>query len=58
MNKKLLPLAAMERILKISGAERVADSAKTTLKDVLTDIAEDISTRAIKLASHSGRITV
>ena len=29
-----------------------------TLADILTDIAEDISERAVKIAKHSGRKTV
>ena len=56
--KKTLPLAAMEKILKKSGAERVADNAKVALRSVLEDIAEDISTQATRLASHAGRKTV
>ena len=58
MSKRLLPLAAMERILKKSGAGRVSDKAKTALKDSLEDIAEEISTKAIRFAKHAGRKTV
>lgn len=56
--KRLIPLAAMEKILKQSGATRVSDKAKTALKDVIEDIAEDIATNAVKLATHAGRKTV
>ena len=55
---KTLPLAAMQKILKKVGAERVADNAKIALRDVLEDIAEDIATQANKLATHAGRKTV
>ena len=58
MPKRLLPLAAMEKILKHSGAERVSDKAKTALKNVVEEIAEDIAVKAIRLASHAGRKTV
>ena len=58
MTKKTLPLAAMEKILKKAGAERVADNAKIALRGVLEDIAEEISLQANKLASHAGRKTV
>ena len=58
MIKRSIPLAAMEKILKKSGANRVADSAKIMLRDVLEGIAEDISTQATKLASHAGRKTI
>jgi histone H3/H4 len=57
-SKKLLPLAAMEKIMKHAGAERVSEDAKVAMKDVLEEIAGDISERAVKLALHSGRKTV
>lgn len=58
MIKRLVPLAAMEKILKKSGAERVSDKAKATLKSILEDKAEAIAAQAIKLAHHSGRKTI
>ena len=57
-NQRLLPLAAMEKLMKKAGADRVAEGAKAALKDVLEDIAADIGERAVKLALHSGRKTV
>lgn len=56
--EKLLPLAAMEKILKNCGAERASDKAKGALKDVVEEIAAEIAERAVKLAMHSGRVTV
>lgn len=58
MSKRLIPLAAMEKIMKKAGAERVSDKAKVALKSVLEDIAEDIAGSAVKLAMHAGRKTV
>ncbi|MBW2985124.1 NFYB/HAP3 family transcription factor subunit [Candidatus Woesearchaeota archaeon] len=58
MIKKTLPLAAMEKVLRKVGAERVADNAKVALREVLEEIAEDISSQATKLAVHAGRKTV
>ncbi len=58
MAKKLLPLAAMENILKHSGAERVSESAKEALKAVLEEFAQDVAKDAIKYAIHAGRVTV
>ena len=57
-SKRLLPLAAMEKILKMSGAERVSDKAKGALKNVIEDIAEEIAENAVKLAVHAGRKTI
>ena len=58
MSEKLLPLAAMEKLLKQGGAERVSDKAKAALKNVLEEIAHDIAVKSIKLAEHAGRKTV
>ena len=58
VSKKLLPLVAMEKILKSAGAERVSDKAKAALKDEIENIAEDIAAQSVKLAIHAGRKTV
>ena len=58
MVKRLLPLAAMEKVMKSAGAERVSDKAKVALKNVLEEIAEEIAADAVKLAMHAGRKTV
>jgi len=58
MSERILPLAAMEKVLKQSGAERVSDKAKVALKNVVEDRAETIALKAIKLAAHAGRKTV
>ena len=57
-SKRLIPLAAMEKILKQAGADRVSDKSKAALKEVLEDIAEDIAVNAVKFAHHAGRKTV
>lgn len=58
MGKRLLPLAAMEKIMKKAGAERVSESAKLALKNVLEEIGEDIASNAVKFALHAGRKTI
>jgi len=60
MSDKLLPLAAMEKIIKkVGGSDiRVSDKAKTALKAVIEDKAEEIAERAWRLATHAGRKTV
>jgi len=57
-SSRLLPLAAMEKILKQSGADRVSDKAKVALKNTIEDIADQIAVRAVNLAKHAGRVTV
>jgi DNA-binding protein len=58
MTKKIIPLAAMERLMKQSGAGRVSEDAKESLRTVLEEIGESISEEAVKLAQHAGRKTV
>jgi histone H3/H4 len=60
MSDKLLPLAAMEKIIKKAGGAdiRVSEKAKVALKSVIEDKAEEIAERAWRLATHAGRKTV
>jgi histone H3/H4 len=57
-SSRLLPLAAMEKILKQSGANRVSDKAKVALKNTMEDLADEIAAKAVNLAKHAGRVTV
>lgn len=57
-SKRLIPLAAMEQIMKQAGADRVSDKAKSALKEVLEDYAKMVATDAVKFALHAGRKTV
>lgn len=58
MTDTILPLAAMEKLLKKAGAPRVSEDAKEALREALEDHAAGIGTKAIQLAQHSGRKTV
>jgi len=58
MSSRILPLAAMEKVLKQCGADRVSDKAKVMLKSVVEEIANGIAVKAIQLAGHAGRKTV
>lgn len=58
MPKSILPAAAMEKLLKKTGAKRVSQGAKIALRDVLEDIGGKIGKKAIDLAAHSNRTTV
>ena len=55
---EIIPRAPVGRLITNAGAQRVSAEAMNTLADILTDIAEEISERAIKIAKHSGRKTV
>ena len=54
----MLPLAAMERLMKKAGAERVSQSAKTALKQILEDHAINVSQKALEIAKNSKRKTI
>jgi len=59
MAKRILPLAAMEHLLKKkSSAVRVSNSAKEALRDVLEEIGQEIGEKAVRFANHSGRKTI
>ena len=57
-SKRLIPLAAMEQIMKQAGAERVSDQAKTALKEVLEEYARKVAQDAVKFTLHAGRKTI
>ena len=58
MPEKILPLAAMEKLLKEGGCERVGEDAKEALKQVLEEKASEIAKKAMTFAQHAGRKTI
>ncbi|MGP8022575.1 MAG: histone family protein [Methanobacterium sp.] len=53
-----LPIAPIGRLIKNAGAQRVSESAKEALENVLVQRAEKIASLAVALAKHAGRKTV
>ena len=58
MTRTILPLAAMEKLLKKAGALRVSEDAKDELRVLLEAYAEELGKKAVKFSEHSGRKTV
>jgi len=56
--KRTLPLASMEKILRVCGADRVSEGSKEKLKNYLEEEAEKISKDASEFAGHAGRKTI
>jgi histone H3/H4 len=56
--KHTLPLAAMERLMRLAGAERVSEPAKKALREVLEEHGHKISVSAIELSKHAKRKTI
>jgi histone H3/H4 len=53
-----LPVAAIDRVIRKSGAKRVSGEAAVALAEVLEERALAIAAEAAKLAEHAGRRTV
>jgi len=53
-----LPLSALENLMKEKGAQRVSEDAKEELKKILENYLYELSLKASKIASHSGRKTI
>jgi histone H3/H4 len=53
-----LPTAAMEKLLKDSGASRVSEESKLELAKILKKETQDHSKKASALAKHAGRKTI
>ena len=58
MTRSILPLAAMEKLLKQAGAPRVSEEAKEALKDILEAYSQELGKKAVKFSAHSGRKTI
>ena len=56
--RRLLPLAAVERLMKKAGAERISPTAVKALADILETVAGDIASRAVRYANYAKRKTV
>ena len=58
INEEELPIAAMRRIIKKAGAERVSESGAKELARVLEEIGLKIGKDALEFSIHAGRKTV
>ncbi len=54
----ILSVAAMEKLLRKAGSERVSKRAATELSKALEEVGVEIGRDATELAKHAGRKTV
>jgi len=54
----ILAKNTIERLMKHFGADRIGDSAKEEMINVLESIAKDITEKAIEYAKHAKRKTI
>ncbi|MBR9681004.1 MAG: histone [Candidatus Altiarchaeota archaeon] len=55
---KVVPFAAVERLARKAGAERISVDAIKTLSEILKTYAEDVSIKAVKYARYAKRSTI
>ena len=57
-DKRQLPLAPLERILKRNGAKRVAEDGAKEFSSILYEYALDLATESVILSEHAERKTI
>ena len=58
MAERILPLAAVDRVIRKAGASRVSESAASALAEILEEKGIIIARRAIEFSGHAKRKTV
>lgn len=55
---KVIPLSALEKLMKEKGAQRVSQDGVEELQKILETYLYNLSQKASKISSHSGRKTI
>ncbi len=54
----MLPLAAIERVARKAGVERISREALEELRNIVEEIAQELASEAAELAKHAKRKTI
>lgn len=58
MSDRMIPLAAMEALMKKAGATRISENSKKALKQILEEHGIKLTANALELAKHAKRKTI
>jgi len=58
MAERILPLAAVDRLVRKGGSTRVSESAAAELCEILEEMGVKISQKAVELSKHANRKTI
>lgn len=58
MLERILPLAAVDRLIRKGGAARVSEDAAEALSEILEEKGIEISRKAIEFSVHAKRKTI
>lgn len=58
MAERILPLAAVDRLIRKSSSGRVSEDAASELAQLLEEVGAKISQKAAELAKHANRKTI
>lgn len=57
-NETVIPVAPVDRLIRLAGADRVSESGAAALAKILEELGLEIARLAEEMAKHTGRKTI
>ncbi|MEM3586211.1 MAG: histone family protein [Candidatus Jordarchaeaceae archaeon] len=57
-NETVIPIAPVDRLIRLAGADRVSESGAAALAKILEELGMEIARLADEIAKHTGRKTI
>jgi histone H3/H4 len=57
-NETVIPVAPIDRLMRLAGADRVSESGAAALAKILEELGLEIARLADEMAKHTGRKTI